>query len=332
MISVIVPVYNVRFCLEECLESILGQSYADLEIILIDDGSTDGSGAVCDAYAARDERIRVIHQPNRGLSAARNAGLEIARGEYISFVDSDDYLLPDALETLLSLCLTHHAEFSLCAHDKLTPDGRRRPWKPALAGDTFRIISGPAKMKAYVAESSIPSAVWGKLYARELFREIRFPAGKLYEDLIVTYRLVHAASRIAISGSCGYVYRIRPGSIVNSSFDPRHADRVHHSMEQLRFIEAHYPALVPDMRCQLVYQSLLLIRQMGASRTFDRETMRLIQPIFRKYALQYLRSGHSIKKRIHALIAAVHVAAAIALAAVFAHRSLRTVCGSSARH
>lgn len=116
MVSVIVPVFNVKPYLAECLDSIIHQTYTDLQIILIDDGSTDGSGAVCDAYAAKDARIRVVHQENRGLSAARNRGIELATGEYLNFVDSDDYLLPDCIETLLKLCIEHDADMSICTY------------------------------------------------------------------------------------------------------------------------------------------------------------------------------------------------------------------------
>lgn len=176
MISVIVPVFSVEPFLDECILSLLRQTYEDLEIILVDDGSPDCCGKICDHYAAIDKRIRVIHKNNGGLSDARNAGIDIARGEYIGFIDSDDYVSSDMFAFLLSLMEDTLSDISICGHVKTTYRGKHRPlWhhRKVYVMDSEEALAKMLQFGYY------ESFAWNKLFIRELFESIRFPSGKL---------------------------------------------------------------------------------------------------------------------------------------------------------
>lgn len=187
MISVIVPVYNVEPYLKKCLDSIVNQTYEDLEILVIDDGSTDKSGQICDEYAEWDERVRVFHTDNKGLSAARNLGLKEAKGEWIEFVDSDDWVDRDYCKLPLELANIHNADLIIFRFRKIRGINRRWRIKPGkkTTEDALRLIHEEASV-----------VVWNKLFRRSLFNGISFPIGKLYEDNAVTHQLIHKATSI----------------------------------------------------------------------------------------------------------------------------------------
>ena len=212
-VSVIVPCYNVAEFLPECLESILAQGI-DMEVILVDDGSTDSTGGICEEYAARDRRFRVIHKENGGLSSARNAGLEIASGEYICFIDSDDFLEAGCLERVLTCAVKYDADLVMFPYwilegsTKTSP--KDLPDKESLctAQEAWDIMLG-----------GVGRYAWNKFYRRELFKGIRYPEGRRFEDKPVTYRLIAAAERICCIPDKLYYYRQRAGSIsVNKSY------------------------------------------------------------------------------------------------------------------
>ena len=193
LVTVIVPVYNAEKYLERCVDSILRQTYTNLEIILIDDGSPDRSGELCDAYARKDERVRVIHRQNGGVSAARNTGLDAAKGAWIMFVDSDDFIAPDAVEYLLKLCWEHGAKAAQCG--RIVGKDESFPAETAeeqvKVWDFWELYTAPQKL--YLG------TVWAKLFDASLFREIRFPEGMLGEDLEVAFKAFYTAKRIASS-------------------------------------------------------------------------------------------------------------------------------------
>ena len=211
-ISVIVPVYNVRDYLRPCLDSILRQTRRALEILLIDDGSTDGCGAICDAYARQDGRVRVFHTENRGLAAARNLGLDHAVGEFLAFVDSDDWIEDNALETLMAAQREYGAD--------LVAAGVCDEWvngsKPEKAAGPARAVQGTELLSLY-ASGVFRDVMWNKLYRRALFADLRFPEGRNYEDVFVTYRIMQ---RLALDGGTAvripaplFHFRMRQSSI-----------------------------------------------------------------------------------------------------------------------
>ena len=224
-ISVIVPVYNTAPWLPGCIESIRRQTHKNLEILLIDDGSTDGSGEICENFARRDSRIRCIHQENRGLSAARNRGLDAARGQYISFVDSDDEIAPEMLEILAKHLKETDSDMALC---NFLRNGAPTPMKPAVLTPEryLETLLGPACWYCV----TMPN----RLCRREVWTGLRFPGGRIHEDEAVIYPLTARCRRIVLVEEALYFYRSRPGSITASA-DIAHADKLIFLAERIAF-------------------------------------------------------------------------------------------------
>ena len=209
-ISVIVPVYNCEEFLPACVESILRQTYQNLEIILIDDGAEDGSGAICDDYAAKDGRIRVIHQKNQGVSAARNAGLDAATGELITFVDSDDAIEPDMYEVLVKLLLEHQADIAHCGYRKVHFDGSS---KEVLGTGKLLIQDSWEASECLITGKHFTGGPWTKVYRKELFSSIRFdPALKINEDVWMNVQAFREAKKIVFWDVPKYRYYERAQS------------------------------------------------------------------------------------------------------------------------
>lgn len=206
MVSVIVPIYNVEKYLKNCIECLIQQSYEELEILLIDDGSTDTSGQIADQYAMKDPRIHVIHQKNGGLSAARNKGLDVAKGEYICFVDSDDTVHHDFIKTLFGLCEEKHCEIAQCGF--LRTSEIRNEDKMIDCMDACIYTNIEMLDKIYSALSVETIVAWNKLYHREVFNGVKFPEGMLHEDEATTFRLIYNASHVVrISQPLYYYYQ-----------------------------------------------------------------------------------------------------------------------------
>ena len=235
-ISVIVPVYKVEQFLPTCVQSILGQTFADFELILVDDGSPDGCGALCDAYAEQDSRVRVIHQKNGGLSAARNSGIAAAKGELLAFVDSDDLIAPDYLEQLYNALCSSGADMALCAVEDVNEDGSPLEHPEITAPAAAGSFSG----KALLAEFFGPNATcytvaWNKLYKRSLWEQLRYPEGLIHEDDAVAHRLFAACETVSCLDAPLYRYRLRQGSICRSGISPGSFDGVTAHADWCRF-------------------------------------------------------------------------------------------------
>lgn len=210
LVSIIVPVYNVEKYLAECIESILNQSYENIEIVLIDDGATDSSGKICDAYAKKDSRIRVIHKVNGGLSSARNKGIEESCGSYLAFIDSDDKIHEDFVANLMRY-ITEDYDIVQCAYARVYEDGTLIPCNQCCISD-----KGKAAQKYFLGKQGNPEpfdVAFNKIYRRKLFQNISYPIGRVHEDIATTYRLFYEAKNIKTIPDILYYYRIRPGSI-----------------------------------------------------------------------------------------------------------------------
>ncbi len=217
LISVIVPVYNAEKYLARCVESVLGQTHKELELILVDDGSGDGSGAMCDDFAARDPRVRVIHKANAGVSAARNDGIEAARGEWIAFCDNDDFYASGMLARLLEICLEHDADIAQCACVKGTADSIATP-----APQQVKVFTAREILENFYTDASI--YIWDKLYRRRVWTLVRFPTGSYTdEDQQVVHHLLGAACTIAVTREVLYCHYLHPASVMNRGFDIRWA-------------------------------------------------------------------------------------------------------------
>lgn len=208
-ISIIVPVYKVEQYIRRCLDSILMQTYSNLEIILIDDGSPDLCGQICDEYAEKDDRIKVIHQKNAGLSAARNAGIEVATGEYFSFVDSDDFVYKDYCKVLLNIAEKNHASIAVCEHVRTTEDFLKPQDKKYSV-----IVRNKKEAMHHLICNENTNYVWGKIYKRELFQNIRFLSGRLYEDIAIMYQLMDQCDCVAYVDAPYYGYYDNLNSII----------------------------------------------------------------------------------------------------------------------
>ena len=230
MISVIVPVYKVESYIRRCVDSILAQSYTDFELILVDDGSPDGCGEICDEYAKCDSRIKVIHKENGGLSSARNAALDYVceekRAEWISFIDSDDWVHPEYLSVLLSAA--EKAGAQIAVSDFIMTDGD-------AVGDTSDDVYTYSPEEFWVKRRS-PIAC-AKLYKRELFENMRYPLGKLHEDEFLTYKLIFACEKVVYTPSKTYFYYQNQSSIMGSSWTPRRMHGIEAITEQRDFFK-----------------------------------------------------------------------------------------------
>ena len=230
LVSVIVPVYKVEQYLQECVDSILAQTYRNLEILLIDDGSPDHCGAICDQYALTDPRIKVIHQTNGGLSAARNAGLDIASGDLITFVDSDDFIAENMIETMVRRLSEAQADLVIC--DIAYCHNREDIWfgGVSLPDRTFTLAE-------FVQEDQPTQYIvaWNKLYRRFLFDNVRYPVGYIHEDKAVIHHILGQCKTIAAISQALYFYRQTPGSIMNAPVTIKRSDRLSALADRLQY-------------------------------------------------------------------------------------------------
>lgn len=212
ILSIIVPVYNVQDYLDTCIKSLISQTYERIEIILVDDGSTDDSGRICDRYADLDSRIQVIHKENGGLSDARNLGIEIAKGEYVGFVDSDDWISTKMYEVLLKNLEVSKADIAVCERVAVYPDRM----EDCGGTDSICVMNQEESLDILYANKKYGSYACNKLFRKELFKSIRFPKGRLFEDIYIMHELFGLANHVVFIDTGLYFYLQRPNSIVNS--------------------------------------------------------------------------------------------------------------------
>lgn len=222
LISVIVPIYNVEKYLDKCVSSIINQTYKNLEIILVDDGATDSCSSKCDDWKLKDSRIVIIHKVNGGLSDARNSGLDIAKGQYYFFVDSDDWIRKDTIEILYKLIIENNAEIACCGVELQDEEGKILScWSETSCPN---LMDSNQAMEQYLTKMSVGAMAWNKLYSSNLFSSIRYPIGKLHEDEFTTWKVIFLANRIVYTPECLYYYIQRQGSIVNSNISLKRLD------------------------------------------------------------------------------------------------------------
>lgn len=209
-ISIIVPIYNIVDYLERILDSLLEQTYSNLEIILIDDGSSDGSEIICDRYKNKDKRIKVVHQKNSGVSIARNVGLKLATGDYIGFVDSDDIIDKNMYKKLYDNMIKYNCEISVCNFCSFTD-------KPLFTcSDNIRIYSREEALKDIISDGVITNFLWNKVFLKSIFDDIKFPEHQIYEDMYVMPKLIEKINKLCYDESKLYGYFIRSSSYVNT--------------------------------------------------------------------------------------------------------------------
>lgn len=250
LVSVIVPVYNVRPYLREALDSVVQQTYGNLEILVVDDGSDDGSSEICDAYA-KDPRVRVFRQKNLGVSAARNCGLDRMSGDVVAFLDADDFFYPNMIKTLLAAMQRNRADIVVGGYDSRIYGkwrGQRRREK-VFAFHQEELLCSSEAIVAMV-EGRLNKSVWNKLYDRKLWNAIRFPDGRVYEDVFTSYQVLDKAERVLLIPGTQMMYRIRKRSFTQTSSCNKLRDRqdAYDHLEQ--FVAQHIPDIFNESQLQ----------------------------------------------------------------------------------
>jgi len=299
-ISVIVPVFNVENYLEQCINSIINQTYKNIEVILVNDGSNDRSGSICDKYATKDTRIKVIHQVNAGLSNARNVGLDLAKGDFIGFVDSDDYIEEDMFEFLLKLALDNNADIAVCgtySKNKINKtDNEKRNY----------VYLSEEAIKVMLTETKFNTSAWDKLYKKELFINIKYPKGKIYEDLDTTYKLIHKANKIVYNSTPKYYYRVNPKSITNRSFSNKNLDFLEISFDMINFLKKEYPSVTNVAYNRLVRYSISFLKTISDENFKDIDTINLLISIVRKNIFKYIFSNYKTSSKLYGLLLSIN--------------------------
>jgi glycosyltransferase involved in cell wall biosynthesis len=238
-LSIIVPVFKVEKYLDKCIRSILAQTFADFELILVDDGSPDSCGEKCEDWAAKDQRIKVIHKNNGGLSDARNAGIDIASGDYIGFVDSDDYIKPDMFEILVSNLEANDADISICGYVDVYANGQ----KNESLDKSVYVWQQEEAIRQILLGKLLSVHAWTKLYKRELFSSVRYPVGKISEDAYIIMDIMDQVKIAAFTPYSAYYYVHREGSINTGKYKEIDKTRVEAHEKNYHYIVSHFPEL-----------------------------------------------------------------------------------------
>ena len=296
LITIVVPVYNVSKYLPACLESLKKQTYPKCEYILIDDGSTDGSGVICDEFAKSDSRARVIHQENQGLSGARNRGIRESTGDYITFVDSDDTITSDYVSYLFSLARKYQAKMSICGLEEITFKNKKILYSSEYPE---KAMSTEETLGRMLREEGFTVAAYAKLYHKSLWQEIEFPVGKIHEDLGTTYKVVEKCPRVAFGPEAKYIYLKRSSSISNSEFSEEKYDIITFTDEMCQDIESKFPYLINTVNLRRMHARFSVLRQLVQAKKLDAENTKKEQEIIEylvKNKRLILKNPHATKR------------------------------------
>lgn len=279
-VSIVIPVYNVERYLERCIDSVIQQSYANLQIILVNDGSTDRCPQICNQYAEKDKRIEVIHKKNGGLSEARNYGLEVATGKYITFIDSDDFVHYKYVEYLFSILQQNAADISVCSFQRFS---KIEDIEEKCQKDKKISFTGVQALENLCYQKEIKNSACAKLYKMELFKEVYYPVGRLYEDLATTYKLLYRANKVVWSNKEYYYYFYRPGSIMNAKFSEKNLDRIENSKELLDFVEKKIPLINEAAKTRFFVSNIQVLRELPLKEEKYKEIICEVKENIKKY-------------------------------------------------
>lgn len=254
LISVIIPIYKVEAYLHRCIDSVLAQTYRNLEIILVDDGSPDNCGKICDEYAQKDSRIRVIHKKNGGVSDARNVGLESAKGEYLSFVDSDDYIESTMYEELLRTLLDADADIAACGYYNV-----RDTITPSCTNVKTKVLDATEGLHEVIFSKTVGIMPWGKLYRRELFNTVMYPKGRICEDVFVIADIFEHVSVAAFNTKPLYYYVHRLNSYTKCKFNKSNLDWIYSYQYLYKRIRQSFPELIEEAKVRLLWAYLAVL-------------------------------------------------------------------------
>ncbi len=319
LISIIVPVYNIENYITKCIESIIAQDYSDKELILVDDGSTDHSGEICDRYAACYPWITVLHDENAGLSEARNRGMRVCNGEWIVFVDGDDFVDKKYLSILYNIAEKSRADIVCCQFYKVD-DTVETPFNSEHEY-SYVTKDRDSAVRDLLYQRTILTSAWGKLFKTVLFKDIFFPVGKIHEDVGTIYKLFFLADVVACTECKLYYYLRRNDSIVHQNFSPKKMDAIEFTQETIDFCKAGYPQFLPAAISRHFSACFQVISVHGI-KSYQQYYDYLIQEI-KKYRKQVLMDKEArFINRMAALISLVSVRLAVRLCAVLKRRRL----------
>ena len=299
LISVVLPIYNVEKYLSTCIESVLSQTYRELEIILVDDGATDSCPAICEEYLKKDNRIVVYHKRNGGLSDARNYGLERCKGEYVTFIDSDDYIDPDYVMYLYNILKKYNTKMSICQHEVHYDNGHVKD----LGKQGDEKLDSKICLERMLYHDVIDTSAWAKLYRVDLFENVRYPKGKIFEDIGTTYKLMIASQEIACGYESKYHYIFHENSIVNSSFSMKKMDMIDMTDQMAEDVLNIYPELKRAVHRRQVYARFSTLNQMINVKNAEYRKMRdEIIKYLRKNSFAIMRDHKNPKRDKVAMI------------------------------
>lgn len=300
LVSVIIPVYNVETYLERCIESLLHQTYDMLEIIIVDDGSTDKCPDICDRYGKEYASVKVIHKKNGGLADARNTGLEHASGNFITFIDSDDFVSVYYIENLYKAMIWGNADLSVSMFENLPEGESLKSCTCSLQKDSIKICSDEECLRSLLYQKGIETSAPGKLYKRESIGKLRFPKGHLYEDIIFVTTMISRSKKIAVIQNVDYYYFQRKGSIQYQSFSLKKLDCVKFSRELNEFIKKNYPVLSNAADCRYFGAICNIIFQIPKDQ-YEKEKRALWNDI-KTYRINVIKDRHVRKKTKYAAV------------------------------
>lgn len=300
-ISVIVPIYKVEEYLDTCVKSILEQTYKNIEIILVDDGSPDKCPQMCDEYARQDSRIKVVHKQNGGLSDARNAGIDVATGEYITLLDSDDWITPNFVEVLIRTAQKYNTPISIV--DTVETDGTKKSEMRYSTGWEYKnVYTAEEALKVIFLQHEFNTGAGAKLYHKSIFDDMRFTKGILYEDMDIVYKLIEKAQKVSFSPDAQYYYLQRTGSIVHAEFDARHFKLIEISETILKHIDEKYPNLHDAVLCRYLFSNMLILSRVYKEKGFKAEKKQLCDNILTIKKEIYRNKDINTKQKIKVLI------------------------------
>lgn len=305
LISVVIPVYNVEKYVERCVKSVLNQTYGNLEVILVNDGSTDGSGDLCDSIAKTDERILVIHQPNQGLGPARNAGLDIMKGEYVAFVDSDDWIECDAYEVMLSKMLENNCDIAACGRAISTDE---KIVKYVYCSEKATVLNREEAVKHFLLQKDMNMSACDKLFKSNLFKDIRFPGDYfISEDIVPIYSVIKKSKRVILTGQPFYNYYYRAGSLSKSRFNKKLMGSLIYSKETAERVRVEFPSLTCEADYFEIDAMIGVYRTLRSSRYKGEERKRVLEDI-KSNLFKTFRNRHLyIRQKVYVLLAVLRI-------------------------
>lgn len=298
LISIIIPIYNVQKFLDRCIKSVVCQTYSDLEIILIDDGSEDNCPNICEKWAKKDARIKVIHKENGGLSDARNEGMKSATGEFIGFIDSDDWIAPEMYERLYNAIIADHSDIAACNVKMVWEDESQ---SRMLTQQNDCVLNKSEAQLALLDESVLKQPVWNKLYRRAIIENLLFEKGKYHEDVFWSFQAIGNACSVSIINYEGYYYWQRSGSIMAEKYSLKRLDAVEAKCNRQDYFKIYFPEFegkgLIDLWFTCLYHGQAALRELGQKEKF--QALEILNDVIKKYpitknAMKDIKKTHRI--------------------------------------